>query len=139
VVSVFEPGDRLVGTDREDFVKAVIGVERDVFTFSAAGDTFRRSTETAIYLANQPLNARIVAGAIRTHWRIETTNHYSRDVTMGEDRSRIRSNPGIFARIRSFALNILKANRSGTLPQDQYRAALGGLVPLLKLLGIGER
>jgi len=58
---------------------------------------------------------------------------------MGEDSSRIRSNPGIFARIRSFAFNILKANRSGTLPQDRYRAALGGLDPLLSLVGVKER
>ena len=29
---------------------------------------------------------------------------------MGEDKSRIRTNPYIFARLRSFALNILRAN-----------------------------
>lgn len=58
---------------------------------------------------------------------------------MGEDRSRIRSNPGVFARMRSFAFNILRANRSQTLHQDRYRAALGGLKPLLKLLEIRKR
>lgn len=58
---------------------------------------------------------------------------------MGEDRSRIRSNPGVFARLRSFAFNILKANRRGSLPQDRFRAAIAGLVPLLKLLRIPER
>ena len=29
--------------------------------------------------------------------------------------------------------NILEANQTGTLPQDRYRAALGGMKPLLKL------
>jgi len=29
---------------------------------------------------------------------------------LGEDRSRIRTNPGVFARLHSFAFNILKAN-----------------------------
>ena len=96
----------------------------------------RHSTDTAFYLANEPLTAKITANAIRAHWGVETTSHYSRDVTMGEDRSRIRSNPGIFARIRSFAFNILKANRSGTLPQDRYRAALAGLNNLLELLAM---
>ena len=67
------------------------------------------------------------AEAIRGHWRIETTSHYTRDVTMGEDRSRIRAYPGVAARLRSFGFNILKANRVGTLAQDRYRAALGGL------------
>jgi hypothetical protein len=33
-----------------------------------------------------------------------------RDRLLGEDASRIRCHPGIFARIRSFALNILRAH-----------------------------
>lgn len=58
---------------------------------------------------------------------------------MGEDRSRSRSNPGVFARLRSFAFNILKANRRGSLSQDRFRAAIAGLAPLLKLLRVPER
>jgi hypothetical protein len=58
---------------------------------------------------------------------------------MGEDCSRIRSNPSVFARLRSFAYNILKANKTDTLNQDRYRAALGGLDRLLGLLVIRER
>ncbi|HEV7263816.1 MAG TPA: hypothetical protein VGN83_02705 [Falsiroseomonas sp.] len=58
---------------------------------------------------------------------------------MGEDRSRIRSNPGVFARLRSFAFSILKANRRGSLSQDRFRAAIAGLAPLLKLLRAPER
>jgi hypothetical protein len=42
----------------------------------------------------------------------------------------------VFARIRSFAFNILKANKSATLPQDRYRAALAGIDSLLKLIGV---
>ncbi len=56
------------------------------------------------------ISARESAGAIRGHWAIENKNHYVRDVSMCEDASRIRINPGIFARGRSFALNILRAN-----------------------------
>jgi hypothetical protein len=37
-------------------------------------------------------------------------NHYVRDVSCDEDRSRIRDNPGIIARARSFALNIIRHN-----------------------------
>jgi len=77
-----------------------------------------RATETAFCVSNKPLAAIRAAQAIRAHWRIETTSHHSRDVTFGEDRSRIRFNPGVFARLRSFACNILKANRPGTLSQS---------------------
>ena len=56
-----------------------------------------------------------------------------------KDRSRIRTNPGVFARLRSFAFNILKANRTGTLSQDRYRAALAGIDNLLTLITIPKR
>jgi len=37
-------------------------------------------------------------------------NRWVRDVTLAEDASRIRVNPGIMARLRSQALNIARAN-----------------------------
>jgi hypothetical protein len=58
---------------------------------------------------------------------------------LGEDRSRIRTNPGVFARLRSFAFNILKANRTDTLSQDRYRASLVGVTKLLRMLAVPER
>jgi hypothetical protein len=46
----------------------------------------------------------------------------------------------VFARLRSFAYNILKANQTrSTISQDRYRAALGGLESLLNLLAIQKR
>ena len=114
----------------------VIRVERTVLTRNAKTGLWSHSTETAFYVSNRPVSATRAAKAIRGHWAIENTSHYSRDVSMGEDRCRIRSNPGIFARLRSFAFNILKANQTATLSQDRYRAALKGVRYLLKLLAI---
>ena len=68
------------------------------------------------------MTAARAAEAIRAHWTIENTSHHTRGLTMGEDASRIRCNLGVFARLRSFGYNILKANRTGTLAQDRYRA-----------------
>ena len=48
--------------------------------------------------------------AIRNHWGIENQDHYVRDVSLAEDDSRIRINPGIMARTRSMALNVPRAN-----------------------------
>ena len=70
--------------------------------------------------------------AIRHHWHVENKLHYTRDVTFLEDLSRIRHNPGVFARLRSFAYNILRCNKAGTFNQDRYAAALAGLDALLK-------
>lgn len=138
-VTVFDAAQAFSDPDWSGLAGAVIRVERDVLTRSASTGRWRRSTETALYLATTIIPAERAAAAIRDHWAIENTSHYSRDVTMGEDRSRIRSNPGVFARLRSFAFNILKANRRGSLAQDRFRAAIGGLAPLLKLLRVPER
>lgn len=79
------------------------------------------------------------AAAIRTHWAIENTSHYARDVTLEKDRSRIRAKPDVFACLRSLAFNINKANRSGTMNQDRYRAALAGIKNLLRFKGVAKR
>ena len=50
--------------------------------------------------------------------------HYVRDQGLGEDDSRIRRKPGMVARLRSFALNILRANGIGNVSQALYRNAL---------------
>jgi hypothetical protein len=42
----------------------------------------------------------------------------------------------VLARIRGFGSNILKANRTGTVSQDRYRAALAGIDNLLALTGV---
>jgi len=117
----------------------VIRVERDVLTRSASTGLWQRSTETVLHLATTAIPAVRAASAIRDHWTIENTSHYSRDVTMGEDRSRIRCNPSLFARLRSFAFNILKANHQSSLAQDRFRAAISELDHLLSRLCIPER
>ncbi len=73
------------------------------------------------------------SGSVPVSAEVENTLHYTRDVTFREDQSRIRHNPGIFARLRSFAYNILQRNRTSTFSQQRYAAALGGLDALLKL------
>jgi predicted transposase YbfD/YdcC len=139
VVTVFDPADTLAGSEWHPHVATIIRVERNVLSRRSKTGLWDRSSEIAFYLSNTSLTAACAGEAIRGHWRIENTSHYSRDVTMGEDHSRIRTNPGVFARLRSFAYNILKANRIGTLAQDRYRAALGGLKRLLRLLVFHQR
>jgi predicted transposase YbfD/YdcC len=114
-------------------------VQRNVLRRTTKSGLWHRSSEIAFYVANTALIATRAAEATRRHCSIENTSHYSRDVTMGEDGSRIRSNPGVFARLRSFAFNILKNNRIGTLAQDRYRAALTRIDKLLMYLAIPQR
>ena len=135
-VTVFDPTDKFASTEWHQHVAAIVRVERKVFTRIVSSGLWGLSKETAFYVSNTKLTALLAAEAIRGHWKIETTSHYSRDVTFGEDKSRIRTNPGVFARLRSFAFNILKSNKTSTLCQDRYRAALAGIDNLLEFLPI---
>ena len=118
---------------------AIIAIERNVLTFRPATGLWDASRETALYLSNRSIGARKAADAVRKHWGIENKQHYTRDVTLREDASRIRRNPGIFARLRSFAYNILRFNQSDTIAQDRYAAALGGLEALSDMNYYKER
>ena len=86
-VSVFDAAHTFTDTEWSDLLGTVIRVERDVLTRSASTGFWRRSTETAFHLCNTAITADRAATAIRDHWKIENTLHYSRDVTKGEDRS----------------------------------------------------
>lgn len=48
---------------------------------------------------------------VREHWRIENGLHYIRDVTLGEDGSRVRcgSSPEVLAALRNVAVHLLAA------------------------------
>jgi len=133
IIAVFDPAPAVVGMEWEPYVAAVIQVERSVHTFQPATGLWKTSDETSFYLSNRLIDANNAAFAIRKHWGIENKLHYTRDVTLREDASRIRKNPGIFARMRSFAYNILRFNQSDTIAQDRYAAALGGLKSLLSM------
>jgi predicted transposase YbfD/YdcC len=75
-------------------------------------------------------SAKDAANAIRQHWGIENRAHYVRDGTFAEDASRIRKSPGVFARIRSFAANILRFNHTQNVANTRYRIAIGGIAAL---------
>jgi predicted transposase YbfD/YdcC len=76
-------------------------------------------TETSFYLFSHCYKAKAAGQMIRKHWHCENRNHHVRDVSLSEDASRIRTAPGVFARLRSFALNILRFNKI-----ENVRAAL---------------
>ncbi len=138
-VAVFDAVPVVTGTEWEPYVAAIIAIERRVLTFQPATGLWNSSRETALYLSNRPILARQAADTIRKHWGIENKQHYTRDVTLREDASRIRRNPGIFARLRSFAYNLLRFNQSDTIAQDRYAAALGGLTFLSTMKYYRER
>lgn len=84
--------------------------------------------EVHFYLSSLDANAEKVARAIRSHWGIENSLHWTLDVTFSEDKSRIRKDhsPENFALLRRLAVNLLKQEKTfkGSLKMKRYRAAM---------------
>jgi predicted transposase YbfD/YdcC len=131
-VEVFNATPAVGRTECKPLIKGIARVTREVLHRNAKTGLWSSTSEVAYYVANSPISAPRAAVAIRGHWHVENKLHYTRDVTFQEDQSRIRHNPGIFARLRSFAYNILRRNQNSTFNQDRYAAALAGLDALLK-------
>ncbi len=82
------------------------------------------SYETRYYVASFIDTAPAFAERIRGYWGVENKVHYVRDVTQGEDASRIRTSPlvQIWALARNFALNLYRDNGFQNMAQAQRRA-----------------
>lgn len=80
--------------------------------------------ETRYYVASFIDTAQAFAERIRGYWGVENKVHYVRDVTQGEDASRIRTTPlvQIWALARNFALNLYRDNSFQNMAQAQRRA-----------------
>ena len=89
-------------------VRCVIQVRRHTEVFHTARAAWQPRSETAWYVCTRALSAAQAHHAVRDHWSIENTLHHVRDAVLGEDASRIRTRPGVFAQLRTCALNLLR-------------------------------
>ena len=85
-------------------------ISRSVERYNTKDGTWSPSHETCYFASTAIFTAKDFLDFSRKHWGIENSNHYVRDVTFQEDKSRIRKNPFNMAILRSFALNILRHN-----------------------------
>src|SRR3954471_15115439 len=106
----------------QPLIAYVARVSRLTFEKDTRSGLWPSREEIGCYACQIRLDAKTLAHAVRSHWGIENRDHYVRDV--GEDDSRIRQKPGAMARIRSAALNILRANGVQNVSQALYINAL---------------
>lgn len=124
-VEVFAVGDALARTDWQPLIQTIVRVSRRTLTFNTATGEWKPRSEVAWYVTSASgLSASDWQTVIRGHWGIENRNHHVRDVSCGEDKSRIRTNPGIMARARSCALNILRHNGVPNVAKALWTGAL---------------
>jgi len=100
----------------------IIVVNRIRMVYDTRQKEWKTSTETSYYVCNnKKYSAEEFSGIIRNHWSIENSNHYVKDVSMGEDSSKIKKKAGVMARVRSIVLNILRADNTDNINQVLYR------------------
>jgi hypothetical protein len=101
------------------------------------------STETRYFITSAPRKLADASQLIRWargHWSIENRSHYVRDVTFGEDASRIRkgSGPEVMAAIRNATIGFLRSigatNIAETLRRNPYQVG-----KLFTILGIFKK
>ena len=104
--------------------------ERQVFTHNVIEVT----SETRYYISSLNETAQELAERIRGYWGVENKVHYVRDVTQGEDASRIRTTPlpQIFAIARNFTLNLYRNQMFENMAQAQRLCSFG--LETIKLL-----
>ena len=84
-------------------------------------------SETRYYISSLSITAQEFGDRIRGYWGVENKVHYVRDVTQGEDASRIRTKPlpQIFAFARNFTLNLYRNQMFENMAQAQRLCSFG--------------
>jgi len=96
----------------------------------------KATTASRYYLLSTKLGAARLAAVVRAHWQIENRLHWVLDVVMDEDGSRARKDhaPDNLARLRRFALNLLRANPDPGSTRGKIKRAGWDDAFLLKIL-----
>lgn len=86
-----------------------------------------RRSRTRYYISSLNETVADFAQRIRDYWQVENKVHYVRDVTQGEDASRIRVHPlpNIFTVARNFSLNLFRDHGVDNMAQAQRRSGFG--------------
>lgn len=95
------------------------------------------SYETRYYISNLTVTAKEFLSIIRSHWAIENSLHYVKDVAFLEDFNRMRTAqiPVVTSLLRSLAINLLNINKITNKTQARKLFAWGA-IDVLSLKGI---
>ena len=122
-VEVFDVEGRLPPGWRRTIARAA-RVSRSCWCKDTRTGLWRPRREVAYHVSQLRLDAGGFGRAVRAHWGVENRDHHVRDRVLREDDSRIRRKPGVLARLRSFALNVLRANGVTDVSEAVYVNAL---------------
>lgn len=110
-VTVSRETDWLTGTRRFPGEMRLPAVASIVRVAAKAELKDRCRIETRYYISSATLSAERAAHAVRSHWAIENSLHWTLDVTFKDDQSRLRKGHGAnnMAIVRHFAINLVRS------------------------------
>jgi predicted transposase YbfD/YdcC len=115
---------------------AQVGQVESVVTKDGKTTTEVRSFVTSV--PRSEADGERLLGWVRGHWAIENRSHYVRDVTLGEDASRIRkgSGPEVMAAVRNATIGFLRLTGASNIAAAVRRNAsrIGELFTKLGIL-----
>ena len=125
--------DDLYGIDTTQWtgIRQLIKVVRLTYTHNKV----LPSLDTSYYISSTECTAKEYNSGIRSHWSIENSLHYVKDVTFCEDASLIRTGnaPTNFSIIRNIAMNLLRRMHFINFPQA-IRMVGGDISRLMEVL-----
>lgn len=88
---------------------------------------YKYETETRYYISDLQETVEDFAYRIRGYWGVENQAHYCKDVTLGEDKSRIRTEPlpQIWSIARNLTLNLYRDAGFNNMAQAKRKSQFG--------------
>ena len=114
--------DDLYQIDKEwSMVKRFVKITATVVKFG------KITTEDRWYISNLTEDAKTFLYIIRSHWRIENSLHYVKDIAYQEDFDRTRTNqiPYVKTTLRNYAINLQNINNIANKTQSRKLFAWG--------------
>lgn len=107
-----------------EHIEIIIKIERTRSVFNTETQAWIDAYEESYYVGTNCFTAEESNNFIRNHWGIENRLHYVRDKSMGEDDNQSHTGVETLSKLRSFALNILRANFVKNVKNELYRNSL---------------
>ena len=120
-IEVFEDNLSICDKSFKSCISQIIKINRSRQILNTKTKKYKDTSEISLYISTIRLKAKDYAKIIRGHWSIENSNHHIKDERFFEDKSRIRQKPENMAIIRSFALNLMRANRAKNISLELFR------------------
>ena len=103
----------------EDISPEWIGLKQIIGVHRVVKEKGKMREEMAYFISSQSSNALLYESGIRSHWQIENSLHWVKDVTLKEDESKIKKGnaPQNISTLKNMSLNIFRKNNYHNIAQ----------------------